>query len=62
LLARRPAGLVVEDFHWADEARLDLIQSLARRLANLPVLLVVTHRDGELDDAHPLRGLSRFNP
>jgi DNA-binding CsgD family transcriptional regulator/tetratricopeptide (TPR) repeat protein len=37
--------LVVEDIHWADEATLDLLRFLARRLHALPVLLIATYRD-----------------
>jgi DNA-binding NarL/FixJ family response regulator len=38
--------LVVEDVHWADQATLDLLAWIARRVEALPVLLLVTHRDG----------------
>jgi DNA-binding CsgD family transcriptional regulator/tetratricopeptide (TPR) repeat protein len=36
---------VIEDVHWADEATLDLIRFLARRLRESPSLLLVTYRD-----------------
>ena len=39
--------LVIEDVHWADQATLDLLAFLARRIESLPVLLLVTHRDGD---------------
>jgi len=39
--------LVIEDVHWADQATLDLLAILARRIESLPVLLLLTHRDGE---------------
>ena len=39
--------LVVEDVHWADEATLDWLAHLGRRLAELPVLLVLTFRDDD---------------
>ncbi|WP_445167771.1 ATP-binding protein [Mycolicibacterium sp. Dal123E01] len=45
---------VIEDAHWADGATLDLIRFLARRIDSLPLLLVVTFRDDELDREHPL--------
>ena len=55
-LARRPGSLLVlEDLHWADEATLDVVRLLARGIAAVPVLLVLTHRDDALDRAHPLR-------
>jgi DNA-binding CsgD family transcriptional regulator/tetratricopeptide (TPR) repeat protein len=47
--------LVVEDAHWADEATLDVLLLLSRRLSGLPALVVVTYRDDELDRTHPLR-------
>jgi ATP/maltotriose-dependent transcriptional regulator MalT len=39
--------LVIEDVHWADQATLDLLAFLARRIELLPVLLLITHRDGD---------------
>ncbi|WP_219471944.1 ATP-binding protein [Nonomuraea rhizosphaerae] len=38
-------AVVVEDVHWADEATLDLLRYLGRRVWNAPVLLLVTYRD-----------------
>ena len=44
-LRARPRVFVVEDLHWADEATLDLVRFLARRIATLPLLLVLSYRD-----------------
>lgn len=52
-----PAVLVVEDVHWADEASLDALRFLVRRMERLPALLVLTYRDDELGRGHPLRHL-----
>jgi DNA-binding CsgD family transcriptional regulator/tetratricopeptide (TPR) repeat protein len=52
-LRARARVLVVEDLHWADEATLDLVRFLARRIATLPLCLVVSFRDVAVD--HPLR-------
>ncbi|RXZ72702.1 ATP-binding protein [Agromyces albus] len=49
--------LVVEDVHWSDEATLDALRFLARRIDELPVVLVLTYRDDELDGGHPLTRL-----
>lgn len=49
-----PAVVVFEDVHWADEATLDLIKFLGRRIPRLTVLFIVTHRDDELRPDHPL--------
>jgi tetratricopeptide (TPR) repeat protein len=50
--------LVVEDVHWADEATLDLLRFLARRLGPSAVLVVVTYRDDEVGPLHPVRLLA----
>jgi DNA-binding CsgD family transcriptional regulator len=50
----RPILLLLDDLHWADLASLDLLRFLARALATLPVLLVVTYRADELTRRHPL--------
>ena len=52
-LRARPRVFVVEDLHWADEATLDLVRYLARRIAGLPLLLVLSYRDAVGVD-HPL--------
>ena len=57
VLAGTPTVLVLEDLHWADEATLDVLRLLARRVETLPVLVVGTYRDDELDRAHPVRVL-----
>ena len=46
---------MIEDAHWADEATLDLLKFLGRRIAATRALLVVTYRDDEVGPAHPLR-------
>lgn len=45
---------VIEDAHWADGATLDLLRFLARRVDSLPVLMLVSYRDDELGEQHPL--------
>jgi DNA-binding CsgD family transcriptional regulator/tetratricopeptide (TPR) repeat protein len=55
LRGSRPAIVVLEDLHWADEATLDVLRLLARRIESLPALVLATYRDDELDRAHPLR-------
>ena len=52
-LRARPHVLVMEDLHWADEATLDLVRFLARRIATLPLLMVLSYRDAIGVD-HPL--------
>jgi DNA-binding CsgD family transcriptional regulator/tetratricopeptide (TPR) repeat protein len=45
-----PIGVVIEDLHWADEATLDWLSHISRRLAGLPALVLVTYRDDEPGD------------
>ena len=45
-----PTGVVLEDLHWADEATLDWLSHVSRRLHDLPALLLVTYRDDEPGD------------
>ena len=47
--------VVVEDIHWADEATLDLLRFLSRRLRDAAVLLIATYRDDGLAAGDPLR-------
>ena len=54
-LEREPSLAVFEDVHWADEATLDLIKFLARRLHRTRTLLAITYRDDEIGPRHPLR-------
>jgi DNA-binding CsgD family transcriptional regulator/tetratricopeptide (TPR) repeat protein len=49
--------LAVEDVHWADDATLDLLRHLARRIGDRHGLLVLTLRPGDLEPGHPLRTL-----
>ena len=51
----RTTVFVVEDVHWADDATLDLLTFLGRRLAGFPTLLVVSYRNDEVSLHHPLR-------
>jgi hypothetical protein len=59
LLSRRlrPTVVVLEDVQWADEATLDLIRFVGRRIGLAHGLLVLTYRDGEVDRDHPLCGV-----
>jgi len=51
----QPVILLVEDVHWADEATLDLIKYLGRRIVDDPALIILTYRDDEVGAQHPLR-------
>lgn len=45
--AGRPSLLLIEDIHWADDATLDLLRYLGRRIRTAAVLVVVTLRNDE---------------
>jgi len=53
--AARPTVVVLEDLHWADEATLDLVKFLGRRIHRSGALLILTYRDDEVGPRHPLR-------
>ena len=55
LQSPRPIIIILEDVHWADEATLDVLRLVARRVEAVPVLFVASYRDDELDRFHPLR-------
>ena len=57
LAATPPTALVVEDVHWADDATLDVLGYVARRIEPIPAVLVLTFRDDELGPSHPLQRL-----
>ncbi|MEV7964522.1 BTAD domain-containing putative transcriptional regulator [Sphaerisporangium sp. NPDC088356] len=59
-----PVLLTLEDLHWADDQTLALLRALPSLLATSRVLLVVTCRDGELNDQQSdvLAALARLGP
>ena len=54
-LARSPALVIFEDVHWADEATLDLVKFLGRRIERTHAMLALSYRDDEVGPRHPLR-------
>jgi class 3 adenylate cyclase/tetratricopeptide (TPR) repeat protein len=55
LAIRQPLLLVFEDIHWADASQLDLLESLASRVRNVPVMFLALARP-ELLDSRPTWG------
>lgn len=47
--------MIVEDIHWADDASLDLLRFLARRIRECRGVVVLTYRDDEVAATHPLQ-------
>ncbi len=54
-LEQKPALVIFEDMHWADEATLDLLKYLGRRVQNTHSMIVLTYRDDEVGPRHPLK-------
>jgi DNA-binding CsgD family transcriptional regulator/tetratricopeptide (TPR) repeat protein len=61
-VAPAPVVLVLEDIHWADDATLDLVKFLGRRIHRVPALLVLTHRDDEPGSAKALGSVIGYLP
>ncbi len=56
-----PLLVIVEDVHWCDDTSLEFLLHFARRLANSPILLLLTYRSDEPNPGltHFLAGLDR---
>jgi len=55
VFASRPSVVVVEDVHWADDATLDAVRYLSRRISAVPAALLLTFRETSIGADHPLR-------
>ena len=47
--------VLLDDLHWADEATLDALRFVGRRITTTRALVVGTYRDDEVGPQHPLR-------
>jgi tetratricopeptide (TPR) repeat protein len=52
--SERPVFLLLEDLQWADEGTLSLLNHLSRSLGEMPVVIVGTYRDYEVDGSGAL--------
>ena len=43
---RKPCVLLLEDWHWADEASMAALEQIGELISGFPMLVVVTHRPG----------------
>ena len=48
--------MVLEDLHWADDSTLSLLDHLTQRLSDLPLMVIGTYRDAEMNVT---RGLAK---
>lgn len=55
--APSPTMFVIEDVHWADNATLDLLKFLGRRISLIPAVVVLSFRNDEVDEQHPLTAI-----
>jgi len=55
LAGQRPTVMVMEDVHWADEATLDVLRLVMRRVERVPALIVTSLRHEQMGRTHPLR-------
>jgi DNA-binding winged helix-turn-helix (wHTH) protein len=54
IASEQPALMILEDLHWADDSTLSLLDHLVQRLADLPLIVIGTYRDAELNVTRPL--------
>lgn len=53
----RPILILVEDIHWADQATLDFLRFVARRIEPCKAVIICTYRDDEIGPDHSSRPL-----
>ncbi|MEA2169733.1 MAG: hypothetical protein QOF76_3033 [Solirubrobacteraceae bacterium] len=51
----KPVVLVLEDLHWGDEATLDVVRIIARRIEHVPALFLISFRGEVVHRTHPLQ-------
>ena len=54
IASEQPTLMILEDLHWADDSTLSLLDHLTQRLADLPLMVIGTYRDAELNVTRPL--------
>lgn len=50
--ARQPLAILLDDLHWSDPASLDLLRYFVLKASDLPLMVLGTYRDTELDQHH----------
>jgi len=54
IASERSTLMILEDLHWADDSTLSLLDHLTQRLSDLPLMVIGTYRDAELNITRPL--------
>ena len=49
-----PLLIFLDDLQWVDDGSLEILTRFAEKLQNTPTILIVSYRDTEVDQAHPL--------
>lgn len=49
--------VLLDDLHWADQATIDLLRFVGRRIESAPAMIVGAYRDDEVGRDHPLRAV-----
>ncbi len=49
IASQQPALMILDDLHWADDSTLALLDHLTQRLSDLPLMVIGTYRDAELN-------------
>lgn len=58
----KPTLLIIEDVHWADNATLDMLQYIVRRISVVPCLLCLSYRVDEVTLEHPFSTVINLVP
>ncbi len=54
IASEQPTLMILEDLHWADDSTLSLLNHFTQRLSDLPLMVIGTYRDPELNVTRPL--------
>ncbi|MDD5655104.1 MAG: AAA family ATPase, partial [Candidatus Omnitrophica bacterium] len=52
-----PLLMFLDDLQWADDGSLEVLERFAEKLVNSSVLLIISYRDTEVNETHPLAKL-----
>ncbi len=56
----KPLVIFIDDLQWADDSTLSLIHYLSRNVKELPILLIGTFREEEVEEGGPLKKMLRL--
>ena len=55
--SQTPMLMFLDDLQWVDDGSLEILERLAEKIQNIPVVLIVSYRDTEVSPSHPLSQL-----